>query len=127
MIKTVFTSVTDINDFDDFCSQTPVKHVTLTQLGFEVGTSSKNQACHVDLVVGDEMLHCVFGNLSNVVVSLFVSQTRETQRRLSSASVLFWEIDSEFVYDFTSIASENTEKSTITVHDNEAEAGVGFE
>lgn len=127
LIETVFASVADINDFDDFCDQTPIEHITLTQFGFEVSTSGKDQARNVDLVVGNEMLHCVFGDLSNVVVSLFVSQTRETQRRLSSASVLFRQIDSKFVYNFTSVSSENTEEGAVTIHDDEAKAGVGFE
>ena len=70
------------------------------------------------------MLNRQFGNLADVVVTLLVTQTRETQGRLSTTSVLLWEIDGKFMDDLASVSGQGPEESAVTVHDDEAEAGV---
>jgi hypothetical protein len=56
------------------------------------------------------MLDGQLGDFTDIVVSLFVTQTGETQRRLSSSTVLLGEVDSEFVDDFTGVSGEGTEE-----------------
>jgi hypothetical protein len=56
------------------------------------------------------MLDGQLGDFTDIVVSLFVTQTGETQRRLSSSTVLLGEVDSEFVDDFTGVSCESTEE-----------------
>lgn len=90
LIEAIFTTITDINNLDDLGSQPEIEHVALTELRLEVGATSKNQACNVDLVVGDEVLYGMFCNLADVIVTLFIAQTRETKGRLSSTSMLLW-------------------------------------
>lgn len=80
------TSVGDINDVDNFGNKSRVEHVTEVELRLEVGRTGKDDALNVNFVVGDEVLNRVLGNFSDVIVSSFHSQTRESEGRLSSST-----------------------------------------
>ena len=110
LVETVLSSVTDIDNLDDLRQQSRVEQVTSTEIRLQLGTSSKNETGDVDSVVGNEMLNGQLGDLSHVVVSLFVTKTRETQGRLSSSSVLLRQIDSEFVNDISGVTSQSTKE-----------------
>lgn len=56
------------------------------------------------------MLNGQLGDFTDIVVSLFVTQTGETQRGLSSSTVLLGQVDGEFVDDFTSVSGEGTKE-----------------
>ena len=60
-------------------------------------------------------------------MTLFIPKTRESQGGLSSSPVFFGEIDGEFMDYFTGVACESAEETAVSVHDDEAEAGVVFE
>lgn len=127
LVETVLATITDVDDLDDLGYQTVIEQITLAQLRLEVGRTSKDEARHVDPVGRDEVLDRKLGDLANVVVSLLVTQTGETQRGLTTTAVLLREIDREFVDDFARVAGEGSEQGTVTVHDDEAETGVRFE
>ena len=57
LVEAIFTSIADIDNLDDFGGQSQVEDITLVQLGFEIGRTSKDQASHVDFVIGDEVLN----------------------------------------------------------------------
>jgi len=78
LIETIFTTITDIDNFDDLGGKARIEHVTLTELSLEVRTAREDQTGNVDLVVGNEVLNGEFSDLSYVVVTLLVTQTRET-------------------------------------------------
>jgi hypothetical protein len=73
------------------------------------------------------MLDSHLSDLTDVVVALFVTKTRETKGRLTSTSVLLGQIDSELVDDITGVSRDGTEQGTVTIHDDETELGVGLE
>lgn len=127
LVKTVLTAIADIHYFDDLGSKSTIKHITLAQLGLEVGTSSEDQTSHVDLVVCDKVLNCVFGDFAHVVVAFFVTETGETKSRLTTTSVLLGEVDSKLVDDLSRVASECTEEGAVTIHDDETKLGVGLQ
>jgi hypothetical protein len=79
LIETIFTAVTDINDLDNLSYESKIKHVALAELGLEVGASGKDQSSNIHLVIGNEVLDGQFGNLANIVVTLFISKSRETE------------------------------------------------
>jgi hypothetical protein len=110
LVETVLGTVRDVDNLDDLGSQPSVQQITTRQIALEIGTTGQNQPGHVDLVGGDEMLDGQLGDFTDIVVSLFVTQTGETQRRLSSSTVLLGEVDSEFVDDFTGVSCESTEE-----------------
>lgn len=60
-------------------------------------------------------------------MTLFVSQTGETQGGLTTTSVLLGQIDGELVDDLAGVAAESTEEGTVTIHDDEAELLVRLE
>lgn len=72
------------------------------------------------------MLHSQLGDFADVVVALLVTETSETQGGLTAATVLLGKVDGELVDDLAGVASNGTEKSAVTVHDNETEFGVGL-
>lgn len=73
------------------------------------------------LIVGDEQLGGKLGDLANVVVTLLQTQTSETQGRLTTTTVLLGQIDQELVQHCAGVAAHNTEKGTVTIHNDEAE------
>ena len=121
LVEAILTTVADVDDLDDLRRQPRVEHVALAQLRLEVGGSGEYKTRDVDLVVRNEVLNSKLGDLADVVVALLVTQTRETQRRLTTTTVLLREIDREFVDNFTGIASDGTEQSPVTIHNDEAE------
>ena len=59
-------------------------------------------------------------------MTLFVTQTGETQSGLTTSTVLLWQIDGELVEDLSGVTGQGTEQGTITVHDDETELGVAL-
>jgi hypothetical protein len=49
-------------------------------------------------------LHSKLGDFSDIVMALFVTQTGETERRLTTTTVLLGKIDGELMYDIASVA-----------------------
>ena len=115
LVETVLSSVTDIDNFDDLCQQSRVEQVTSTEIRLQLGTSSKNETGDVDSVVGNEMLNGQLGDFSDVVTTGFLSQTGETQGRLTTTTVLLGEVDGEFVNDFTSVTGQGSEQRAVTI------------
>jgi len=66
-------------------------------------------------------------NLAHVVVSLLVTETRETEGGLTTTTVLFGEVNSELVDHFAGVSGESAEERTVSVHDDEPEARIGLE
>lgn len=110
LIKAIFTPITDINDLDDFRNQSLVKHVTLAEFRFEIGASSEDKTGDINFVVRDEVLHSQFSNFSDIIVSLLVSKSRETQRRLASTPVFLWKVNSKLVNDVSGVSSKSAEQ-----------------
>jgi hypothetical protein len=54
-------------------------------------------------------------------VTLFLSQTGETESGLTTTTVLLGKIDGELVDDFTGVSAQSSEQSTVTIHDDETE------
>ncbi len=52
-------------------------------------------------------------------MSLFNSQTGETNGRLTSSTMLLGEFDSEFMEDFSVVSLKGTVQSTVTIDDDE--------
>lgn len=121
LVEAILTAIADINYLDDFRRQSLIEHVTLTQLRLEVSASGKHEASDVNLVIRDKVLNGQLGDLSHVVVPLLVTQTGETQGRLSTTAVLLRQVDGEFVDHLTCVTGDSTEEGTITVHDDESE------
>uniref|UniRef100_A0A0A9G2E9 Eukaryotic peptide chain release factor subunit 1-1 n=1 Tax=Arundo donax TaxID=35708 RepID=A0A0A9G2E9_ARUDO len=60
-------------------------------------------------------------------MTFFHPKPSKTQSRLTSSSMLLWEINSEFVKHLTSIATQCAKKSSITIHNNEAKLVIRFQ
>lgn len=127
LVEAVLATVTNINNLDDFGNQTLIEHITLTQLRFEIRGTGEDEPSHINFVLSNVMLHCQFGDFADIVMTLFITKTRETQSGLSSTTVLLGQINGELVDDFPGVACDGAEKGTVTIHDDESEFGVGFE
>lgn len=127
LVEAVLTTVRNVNNFDDLGRETVVKHIGGVEVVLEVGRTSKNDTSDVDLVSSDEVLNSQLGNLSDVVVTLLLSQTGETESGLTTTTVLLGKIDGELVDDLTGVSAQGSEESTVTIHDDEAELLVGLE
>ncbi|KAH3660506.1 hypothetical protein OGAPHI_007092 [Ogataea philodendri] len=126
LVKSVFSSVRDINQLQNLALQSTVKHVGSTQLGLEISTTGQNQSSNSHLVVRNEVLNSHLGDFSDIVVSLLVSQSGETQCRLSTSSMLLRQINCEFVQNFSGVTGQSTKQGSITVHHNETKSVVTF-
>jgi hypothetical protein len=126
LVEAVLATVGDVDGLDDLRTETGVEEVALPELRLEVGRASKHEAGNVHLVVGNEVLDSVLGDLADIVVPLLVAQTRETERGLSTTAVLLREVDGELVNDLTGVTGKGAEESAVAVHDYEAKAGIGL-
>jgi len=106
--------------------QTRVEQIGLVQVVLEISGTGENQTSHVDLVVGDEVLDSDFRDLADVVVTLFLTKTGETQGRLTTTAVLLGKIDGELLTDITGVAGQSSEEGTVSVHDDETEGLIGL-
>ncbi len=68
------------------------------------------------------MRDCRLGNFAHVVVTLFHSESSETERRLSTTAVLLWQIDRKLVQNLSRVALKCAEQGAVTVHDNETKS-----
>lgn len=127
LVETVLTTVRNVNNLDDLDCETLVEQIGLVEIGLEIGTTGKNETSAVALVVGDEVLNSQLGDLADVVVTLLLTQTGETQGGLTTTAVLLGQIDGELLQDFSGVAGKGTEESTVAVHDDESILGVGLE
>ena len=73
LIEAVFASIANVNDLDHFCLQAIVEHVGLIQVVFEISRAREDQSSHVDLVISNKIGDREFGDLANVVVTLFLA------------------------------------------------------
>jgi hypothetical protein len=137
LVETVLASVRHIDNLDDLGLQAVVEQVGLVQVVFEIGRTSQDDTGDVDFVGSDEILDSQLGYLTDVVVTLFLSQTGETQGGLTTTAVLLGQIDREptavsaltwllcacclLVNNFTRVARQCAEQRTVSVHDDEAE------
>lgn len=126
LVEPVLATITDIDDLYDLRHQPLIKHIALTQLRLEVGTTREHEPGHVHLVRRDEVLHGQLGYLAHVVVTLLVTKTGETQGGLTTTAVLLREVDGEFVDDLAGVACDGTKERAVTVHDDEPKLGIRF-
>lgn len=127
LVETVLTAVRHVNNLDDLSLETLIEQLGLRQLSLEIGRTSQDKTLDVDLVVGNEVLDGRLGDLADIVVALLLTETGETQRRLTTTTVLLRKIDSKLVDNLASVSGEGTKQGTVTVHNNETELAVGFE
>lgn len=127
LVEAVVTTVRNINNLDDLGLETGIEHVGAVEIVLEIGGTSQDKTSDVGLVVGDEVLHGQLSDLAHVVVTLLVTETRETQSGLTTTSVLLGKIDGELVKNLAGVAGEGAKECAVTVHDDEAEPLVGLE
>jgi hypothetical protein len=126
LIEPVLATVTDIYDLDNLGCKSLIEHIAAIQLGLEIGAAGKNETRNVNFVTGDKMLNSKFSNLPDVVVTLFVTKTRETKGRLTTTSMFLGKINGEFVDHIAGVACKSTKKGSVTVHNDESEFLVRF-
>ena len=73
------------------------------------------------------MLSCELTDLSNVIVTLFFSNSSESDCRLTSSSVLFRKLDKHTLENFFVASLESSIQDTVSVNDNETKLLVIFE
>jgi hypothetical protein len=95
LVEAVLASVGHVDNLYDLGLQTVVEQVGLVQVVLEIGGTGEDDTGHVDLVGGDEVLDGQLGDLADVVVTLLLSQTGETQGGLTTTTVLLRQINRE--------------------------------
>jgi len=81
-----------------------VKQVAFRKVILELCAAGKNEASDIGFCISNEEIRHLFGDTTDVIMSFFLAETRETEGRLSSSAVFFGEIDAEFVDYFTGVA-----------------------
>lgn len=87
LVEAVLASVGHVDNLDDLGLQTIIKQIGLVQVVLEVGRTGENDTGDIDLVSRNKVLYCQLRDLSDIVVALFLSQTGETQGRLTTTAV----------------------------------------
>ncbi|KAF1751371.1 hypothetical protein GCK72_017925 [Caenorhabditis remanei] len=121
LVETIFTSICNIDSFDHFSLKSLVEHIRLAEFSLEISTTRKDESSNCDFVVFDEHLDGIFSYFTDVIVTLFITKTSKPNSRLSSSSVLLWQVDGKFVKNFPSISLKCSEQASVSVHDDKSE------
>jgi hypothetical protein len=103
-----------------------IEKVGLVAVGLELGGTGKYETLDVWFIISNEMVSGKLTNLSYVVVTLFFSDTSETHGRLTTTSVLLWQLDQQTLEDFLSASRNGGIQHTITIDNNESECFIVF-
>ena len=87
LVETVLATVGNIDNLDNLGLQTTIEQVGLVKIVLEIGGTSQHQTGDVGLVVGNVVLNSQLGDLADVVVTLFLTETRETQSGLTTTAL----------------------------------------
>lgn len=63
-----------------------IEHIRAVQFGLEIGRTGKNETGNVRLIVGNEHLNGSFRHFTDIIVTLFHTETSETQCRLTTTT-----------------------------------------
>src|SRR3990167_6957615 len=127
LTETLFTAIADVHDVEDDLLESLIEDWRLSHLNLEVCATSDDDAFHVWSVIGQEERDSGFAHLSDVVLSLFHSDTSKTLRRLTSSAVFLRQVHSELLENFSSISLDSTIQCTGTIDDDESELLLGCE
>jgi len=127
LIETLVHTVADIDGGDDDVLDSLVKVVTLLEHELEIGATSNDNTAAIGLFIGDEVLLSELTALDDVGVTLFFTKTRETHRRLTTATVLLRQLHGHTLNNLLVATLEGGEEHTVTVDDDETESVVIFQ
>lgn len=121
LIETIIHSVADVEVSEHDRLQTSIENVRLEAVCFDLGWACHNNALNVRFVVSNKVLCGELADSSNVIMTLFLSDTCETQRWLTTATVLLWQLYLHALQNFLCVTLESGVEDTITIDDNESE------
>lgn len=78
LVETIFTTIGNIDNLEDLGLQSLIEHFGLIEIVLEIGRTGQDETRDIGLIVADEDLSGNFGDLSEVIMSLFDSQSCET-------------------------------------------------
>lgn len=107
--------------------ETLVEDFRFVAVNLELSGTCDNESLDIWFVVCNEMLCKELATFADVVVSLFLSDTGETDGRLTTAAVLFGEGDHDTLEDFFVVALECGVEDSIAVNNHKSELFVVFE
>ncbi len=99
LIEAVLATVRNVDDLHDDSVETDVEEIALVQLLLELGRACQHEAGNIHLVRRDELLRSQLCHFANIVVPLLETKARETQRGLTTTSVLLRQLHAELVQD----------------------------
>ena len=119
LVQPILKSIGNIDDIDNFSLQTRIEHVSFVEIVFEVSATCQHDTCHIASVISYEGLHCNLTDFTQIVMSLFLSQTSKTDWRLTSLMMFLRQLDCKFSDNLTSITLKGSIECTITIYDDE--------
>lgn len=93
----------------------------------EVGTTGNHNTYNVRQVVSDKVLGGELGHFSDVVVSLFFTNTGKTHGGLTTTPVLFGKLYRNALEHFFGVALQGCVEHSVTVYNDKAELVVIFQ
>lgn len=78
LIETIILTITDVKMCNHDLFETSIENVRLETICFDLGGTSHNNTFDIRFIVSNEMLGGEFTNFSNVIMTFFFSNTRET-------------------------------------------------
>ena len=125
--ESLVETVGDINRRDDQRFQPLVKVVTLLHNELKISATSNDDASDVRPIVRDKVLNGEFAALDNVQMTLFFSETRETNGRLTTTTVLLRQLDWHALNNLLVVSLECGEHDAGTIDNDEAELVIIFQ
>lgn len=109
LIETLIKAVGHVDRRDDQILQPVVKVIALLHHEFQVSATGNDDTANVWPVIGNKVLSCQLATFDNVEMALLLSETRETNGRLTTATMLFRQLDRHSLDDLLVVSLEGRE------------------
>lgn len=120
LTESLIETIGDIDCRDDDTFKPKVKVITTLHDEFKISATGNDDTADVGPVIGDKVLRGKFTTLDNVQMTLFLSETRKTHGRLTTATVLLGQLDWHTLNNLLVISLKCGEHYTSTINDDEA-------
>lgn len=118
LVQPIILAIADIKLTQDNSLKTCIKNVRLIALSLNHSRPSQNQPLNIRLIISNKMLCSQLTNFPNIIVSLLLTNTRKTQSRLTTTTMLLRQLDIHPLQNFLIVSLQSSIKHTVTINNN---------
>ena len=127
LIETLVKTVRHVNSRDDQAFKPVVEVIALLHHEFEVSAASNDDTSDIWSIILNEVLRGQLAAFDDVKMTLLLSETRETNSRLTTATVLLRQLDWHTLNDLLVVALKRRKEHSVTIDNDESKLVIVLE